>query len=196
MTSVHVFKDTHVSVCIATSFLTGYTSFVNLYYVSRSRLRELITGQLPQFYQVVRGSSPLQSGVMVLPIVLSQTVASFAAGYLVSRTGNYRINLLVGYAMWTVGSGLLTTVTSNTTDAALVGYQLLSGVGSGQTLQITLVAIQAAVKREEMAVVSGTRNFLRMLGSTLAVACCAAVLNNIVRSASVSSIPVVHAEWC
>ncbi|GLB19516.1 hypothetical protein AtubIFM61612_009423 [Aspergillus tubingensis] len=73
-------------------------------------------------------------------------------------------------------------VTPSTSAAVLVIFQLLTGLGSGQTLQTTLVAIQAAVKREEMAVITGARNYLRMMGSTLAVAASSAIVNNIVRT--------------
>ena len=58
----------------------------------------------------------------------------------------------------------------------------MSGIGSGQTFQTSLIAIQASVKRHEMAVATGTRNFLRLLGGTIALAACAAILNNTVRS--------------
>ena len=96
--------------------------------------------------------------------------------------------------MWTIASGLLTTVDETTSNAKLIGYQLLTGIGTGQTLQITLVAIQAAVPRSAMATVTGTRNFLRMLGSALAVACCATAINNIVRFVSqvISALPADH----
>ncbi|KAI3030180.1 transcriptional regulator family: Fungal Specific TF [Aspergillus niger] len=166
---LHMFKNSHVSICILTSFLTGFMTFVNLYY-------------LPQFYQVARGDSALRSGILILPLILSQIVTSFTSGFLVSKYSCYRINLIVGYALWTIASGLFTMVTPSTSAAVLVVFQLLTGLGSGQTLQTTLVAIQAAVKREEMAVITGARNYLRMMGSTLAVAASAAIVNNIVRT--------------
>ncbi|RAK81921.1 MDR family MFS transporter [Aspergillus fijiensis CBS 313.89] len=164
-----MFKNTHVAVCITTSFLTGFMTFVNLYY-------------LPQFYQVVQGDSALRSGILILPLVLSQIITSFTSGFLVSKYGCYRINLIVGYGLWTIASGVFTTVKPATPAWKLVVYQLITGLGSGQTLQTTLVAIQAAVQRHEMAVVTGARNYLRMMGSTLAVAACAAIVNNVVRS--------------
>lgn len=89
--------------------------------------------------------------------------------------------MVIGYALWTIACGLLTTVTASTPNKSLIGYQLLSGFGSGQTLQTGLIAIQAAVKREEMAVITGARNYLRMMGSTLAIAISAAIINNTVR---------------
>lgn len=177
---MHIFKNSHVSVCILTTFLTGFTTFVNLFYVGFPH--ECISDfQLPQFYQVVRGVSPITSGVLILPLILSQIMTSFGSGFLVSKYSCYRLNLLCGYALWTVASGLFTTVTATTSDAKLIVYQLLTGLGSGQTLQITLVAVQAALPRHEMAVATASRNFLRMIGSTVAIAATGAIMNNLVK---------------
>ncbi|KXN90674.1 hypothetical protein AN958_03959 [Leucoagaricus sp. SymC.cos] len=72
----------------------------------------------------------------------------------------------------------------------MVVFMILSGVGSGQTLQTTTVAVQASVPRKDMSVVTAFRNvgshmfhrtnlanfavnafqFMRMLGGTLALA--------------------------
>ncbi|KAH8669069.1 putative tetracycline efflux protein [Xylariales sp. PMI_506] len=151
------------------AFFTGFMFYCNLYY-------------LPQFYQVVHGASPIESGVLLLPLTLSQTIVSFTAGALVSKTGNYQLNLWVGFAIWTIACGLLSTVSPTISNAKLVGYQILSGVGAGQTFQTSLIAIQASVKRSEMAVATGTRNFVRLLGGTVALAACAAILNNTVKN--------------
>lgn len=140
--------------------------------------------QLPQFYQVVRGASPIRSGVLLLPLVLVQTITSFTSGFLVSKTGNYQINLWVGFAVWTVALGLLSTISPSTSNAKLVGYQILNGFGAGQTFQTSLIAIQASVKRADMAVATGARNFIRLLGGTIALAVCAAILNNTVKYVS------------
>lgn len=121
------------------------------------------------------------SGVLLLPLVITQCVVSFSSGFLVSKTGNYTINIWVGFAIWAIACGLLSTISPNTSIARLVGYQILSGIGSGQTLQTNLVAIQANVKRSEMAVATATRNFIRLLGGTIALSACGAILNNTVR---------------
>lgn len=47
----------------------------------------------------------------------------------------------------------------------------------------SLIAAQAAVPRGDMAVVTGVRNFLRLFGSTIALAVCATIVNNTLRSA-------------
>lgn len=49
-------------------------------------------------------------------------------------------------------------------------------------MQTTLVAIQASVERSKMSVVTSTRNFLRSLGGTIAIAIAATIINNILRT--------------
>lgn len=55
-----------------------------------------------------------------------------------------------------------------------------------------IVAAQAAVPRHEMAVVTGLRNFVRLLGSTIALAVNGAAINNALRS-GVSSLGMTAA---
>ncbi|KAJ4389868.1 hypothetical protein N0V93_007340 [Gnomoniopsis smithogilvyi] len=173
---MHIFKIPTVSAAYTGAFFTGFMFYTNLYY-------------LPQFYQVVRGDSPIRSGIMLLPLIVVQTVTSFSSGFLTSKTGNYQIQLWFGFAIWAVACGLLSTISPTTSEARLIGYQILSGVGAGQTFQTSLVAIQASVARKDMAVATGTRNFVRLLGGTVALAGCAAILNNTVRNELVHLLP-------
>lgn len=121
---------------------------------------------------------------------------SFAAGIATSKTGDYRVGVsaypfsflltfvpcqyvqIWGFTVWTIGSGLLTTIGPDTSIAKLVGFQILAGHGGGATFQTSLVgesrraeivlkadiakcinfvAIQAAVARKDMAVATGAR---------------------------------------
>lgn len=165
---LRIFKNKTVASSMAATFFSGMIFYSALYY-------------LPTYFQVVRGTSPIRSGVLLLPLVTVQTVASFASGILVSKTGDYYWNLVIGFSMWSIGVGLLSLLDENTPLAKVVGYQILYGAGAGQTFQTSLVAIQASVERKEMATATGLRNFLRMLGGTLALTICSTIVNNIVR---------------
>jgi cyanate permease len=152
-----------------TTFANGCAFYATLYY-------------LPTFFQVVRGASAIRSGVLLLPLVIVQTLCAFLAGILVSKTGDYWWNMTLGFSIWTVGLGMLSTIGPETSEAKLAGYQVLVGVGAGQTFQTSLIAIQASVERKDMAVATGLRNFLRMLGGTVALTVCSTIINNIVSS--------------
>lgn len=89
---------------------------------------------------------------------------------------------MAGFSIWTIGLGLMSSVHATTPKAHIYGYQVLIGVGAGQTFQTSLIAIQASVARKDMATATGCRNFLRMLGGTVALAACTSILNNIARN--------------
>jgi MFS family permease len=118
------------------------------------------------------------SGILTIPLVVSQTLCSLVSGVIVSKTGNYLIQMKLGYLIWAVACGLLTLVSPTISNAEIVIFQLLSGIGSGSTLMTGIIAVQAFLPRKQMAVATGTRNFLRLLGGTISLAVCAAILNN------------------
>lgn len=59
---------------------------------------------------------------------------------------------------------------------------MLSGFGLGNTLQPSLIAIQAGVERKHMAIVTSFRNFIRNLGGTLGLAISGTIINNAIRA--------------
>ena len=130
---------------------------------------------------MVHGASPFQSGVLLVPLVVSRTLTSLTTGFIVTKSGNYFWQLVSGFAIWTIASGLLSTTTPDISDAKMIGYQILSGIGSGQTFMTGLIAIQATVSMEDLAVAFGMRNFMRMLGGTIGLAACSEILNNTFR---------------
>ncbi|BGP38778.1 hypothetical protein JCM10449v2_002715 [Rhodotorula kratochvilovae] len=164
-----IFRNQTVAAVFASTFLNGATILSQVYY-------------LPQYFQVVRGDSPIRSGVLIIPQLVTTTVFVFVSGQIVSRTGEYKPSICIGYAMWTIGLGLLSTLDENTSTARIVGYQILNGAGQGGTLQTSMVAVQAAVARSEMSVVTSVRNFMRSLGGTVFLVIAATILNNTLRS--------------
>jgi hypothetical protein len=166
---LYIFQNVTVAAAMATTWFNGAAFYGTLYY-------------LPTYFQVVHGASAVRSGVLILPLVLVQTICSFTSGYLVSKTGDYWWNLVFGFSIWTIGLGLMGSTNENSSTAMLAGYQIIIGIGAGQTFQTSLMAIQAAVARKDMATATGMRNFMRMLGGTVALAICSAIVNNIVRS--------------
>ncbi|KIJ12270.1 hypothetical protein PAXINDRAFT_83157 [Paxillus involutus ATCC 200175] len=138
---------------------------------------------LPQLFQVALGYSPIRSGVFLLPVLISESFASWIAGMIVSRTGRYRTIVYAGFSLGTIGCGCLSTVTQSTPRALLVFYMLLVGFGAGQTQQTTTVAVQASVSRKDMSVVTAVKNFVRLFGGTLSLAVGSTLINNSLRTA-------------
>ncbi len=139
----------------------------------------------------------LASSAAAVSTVVPLPAANPSSGYLVSKTGDYKWNLMAGFFIWTIGlgecarqsaerkraltTGMMSSIGPYTSKPHIYGYQVLIGVGAGQTFQTSLIAIQASVDRKDMATATGTRNFLRMLGGTVTLAVCTAIVNNIAR---------------
>lgn len=167
---VHIFRNKTVSGVYIVTLMNGMTFFSMLYYI-------------PQFLQLVRGSSPVKSSLLMLPFLAVIPVFVFISGNVTSRTGQYRPFIICGFAIWTVAQGLQTTIDQETSNKKIIGFLVMAAVGAGQTFQTSLIAAQAAVPRHEMAVVTGVRNFVRLFGSTLSLAIAASIVNNTLRAA-------------
>ncbi|KKY19743.1 putative mfs drug transporter [Phaeomoniella chlamydospora] len=165
---LHIFRSKVVNGASITMFINGWNFVVQIYYI-------------PTFYQLVYGYSATKAATLLLPITVIQTFSSTFSGLIVTWTGRYRENILVGWAAWAVGLGLFSTLNENSGLGKQIGFAILTGFGVGQTLQPSLVAIQAGVERRDMAVVTSWRNFIRNLGATIGLAVAGTIMNNTLR---------------
>jgi cyanate permease len=90
---------------------------------------------LPFFYQA-KGRSAQQSGIDIIPFMLSAVIGSFGSGAVVNITGHYLSYLLVGPLIASVGGGLLYTIDEFTPNRKLIGFQILLGFGLGIAFQL------------------------------------------------------------
>ncbi|KAL1636996.1 hypothetical protein SLS58_009522 [Diplodia intermedia] len=169
---LHIFRSRVVAGASITMFINGWNFVTQIYHI-------------PAFYNLAHARTATVSGLLLLPLTLTQTLASTLTGLLVTRTGRYREAILAGWALWAVGLGLFSTLADDDGShvGMQVGYAVLTGAGVGATLQPSLVAIQAGVPRKDMAVVTAWRNFVRNLGATLGLAVAGTVVNNAVQGA-------------
>jgi hypothetical protein len=143
---VRIFRSGLVVGASLTMFINGWLFVTQVYYI-------------PSFFQLAYGLSAVRSGALLLPITLTQTLSSTFSGLIVHWTGRYRESIILGWAAWAIGLGCYSTLDPQHFDLGkAIGYGLLTGFGVGQTLQPSLIAIQAGVARQDMAVVTCTRN--------------------------------------
>ncbi|KAJ6789164.1 hypothetical protein PWT90_03288 [Aphanocladium album] len=167
---LHIFKSRIVNGACLTMMINGWNFVMQVYYV-------------PTFYQLVYGYSATKSGALLLPITIVQTVSSTVSGLIVHWVGRYRECILFGWLCWAVGLGLMSTLDEHTGLDKQIGYSVLIGIGVGNTMQPALIAAQAGVARRDMAVATSFRNFIRNVGSTLGLAICGSIINNVLRGA-------------
>jgi len=124
---------------------------------------------LSLFFQVVKGFSPLATGLAFLPMTALVTVASLVAGWLTARFGP-RLPMAIGQAL--AGCGYLAL--AGLADAAtpygiLVGPMLAAGIGVALTVPSMTTAVLANVQRQHGGVASGALNAARQIGGVIGV---------------------------
>lgn len=119
---------------------------------------------LPIYFQAVQNADPFESGIRNLPIIFGAAIFSILSGFLVSAFGVWVPLLAGGAAVGTVGCGLLYTFNVNTPSSQWIGYQALTGMSLGLTLQIPMMANQAAVGPEDISSISAITLFFQILG--------------------------------
>jgi MFS family permease len=97
---------------------------------------------LPFFYQA-KGRSASQSGIDIFPYVLGMVFANIASGIAVRKIGRYWPFMITGPIIGAIGAGLLYTINANTSNAKLIGYQIITGFGIGNTFQAPIMAVQS-----------------------------------------------------
>ncbi|MGE4031659.1 MAG: DHA2 family efflux MFS transporter permease subunit [Thermoleophilia bacterium] len=130
---------------------------------------------LPLFQQVVKGQSPTESGLHLLPLMGGLLIASIATGQAITRTGRYRWYPIVGTALATVGLLLLSRLEADTPDLVMGLYMAVLGVGLGLTMQVLVLAVQNAVPYEDLGVATSGATLFRSIGGSLGTALLGAV---------------------
>nr|WP_255426874.1 MFS transporter [Pseudonocardia sp. C8] len=126
---------------------------------------------LPLFLQIVHGATPIESGLMMLPLMAGIMVASVASGQLTARTGRYKIFPVLGTACITGAMLLLwATVTPQIPLGQLFATMALLGLGLGLCMQTLVLAVQNAMPARDMGVTTSTVTFFRQMGGTLGTA--------------------------
>ena len=132
---------------------------------------------LPQYLQIVTGSTPTKAGLQLIPLVGGLMVGSIVSGQLISRTGRYKIFPVVGLGLMTAGLFLLHFLLRADTpywEVALL--MVVFGLGLGNCMQTLVLAVQNAVPPKDMGVATASATFFRQMGGTLGVAIFLSVL--------------------
>ena len=91
---------------------------------------------IPLYFQAVKGSTALASGVAILPLVVAMTLACIVGGGLITMAGYVKPFMVIGTAVFTVGVGLLSTLGVDTRFGVWFGYQVIAGIGMGINLGV------------------------------------------------------------
>jgi EmrB/QacA subfamily drug resistance transporter len=131
---------------------------------------------LPIYLQVVRGFSPTESGLALLPMVVGIFITSVGSGLLISRTGRYKRFPIMGAIITLASLLLLTQLEADTPFWLFSLYTFLLGAGLGFTMQTVVVAVQNDVALRDLGASTSAVTFFRSMGGAFGTALFGAVL--------------------
>jgi MFS family permease len=132
---------------------------------------------VPLFVQGVIGTSATSSGIVLTPLIVGAVTTSFLSGQIVSRTGRYRANTLLGPLVLGAGMFLLWRMDVHTTNGEAARNMIIAGIGLGMMMQIFVLAVQNSVPRRAMGSATALTQFARSIGSTLGVTLLGVIVN-------------------
>ncbi|RBY91471.1 MFS transporter [Blastococcus sp. TBT05-19] len=132
---------------------------------------------LPQYLQIVHGSSATVAGLQMIPLVAGIMTGAMGSGIAISKTGKYKVFPLVGIALMVVALVAMSFVVgADTSIWAIVPFMVMLGLGLGLNFQPVILAVQNAVSPREMGVATSSVTFFRQMGGTIGTAAFLSIL--------------------
>ncbi|KAF2660764.1 MFS transporter [Lophiostoma macrostomum CBS 122681] len=139
---------------------------------------------LPIYFQAVKGTTAKQSGIDTIPLIMTNNIASLLAGFLTTLFGTYVQYFFACSILASIGTGLMTTLQVHSPPPNWIGYQVLSGFGTGLALALPQVAVQPSVAPADIPIGISVAIFSQFFGAALFVS----VGNNIVNTKLVDGV--------
>jgi EmrB/QacA subfamily drug resistance transporter len=152
-----LFREPIISMCSIGIFVIGMAMFGMIIY-------------LPLFMQAVMGVTATRSGNLLTPMMLGMVIGTFTCGQATLRLRSYRIPVIVGSVLVTVGTILFARMDASTHTGDVMVAMVTTGFGMGLLTVSYLVAVQNAAPQKHMGAATASSAFFRSIGSTVGVA--------------------------
>ncbi|MFE6255946.1 MDR family MFS transporter [Agromyces sp. NPDC057865] len=129
-----------------------------------------VTAYLPTYFQMAYRTTATVSGLVPIATVFGMLVSNLATGWLVSRTGHYRVYPIAGTALGAVGLLAMALLPVGTPLWVPMAVMAVVGIGTGAFMSLVVAVVQGAVPRSETGTITATVNLVRQFGSTVATA--------------------------
>lgn len=160
---LRLFRNSVFAVSSSLSLITGAVMFGAIIF-------------LPEYLQIVRDVSPTLSGLRLLSLLVGLLFTSISSGRLISMSGHYKVFVVAGTGVTTIGIWLMSLIRVNTGSIALYGMMLVVGAGLGLFMQTLVLATQNSIAMSDMGVGTSAITFFRTMGGAIGAAVLGAVV--------------------
>lgn len=144
---------------------------------------------MPLYFQSSKEASPVRSGLLVIPLTVSEALMGIFTGVVIHRTGRYVELMWTGTVLLTIGNGLYIHLNATSSIVEIVAFEIVAGLGAGLLFAPPLIAIQALVSQDDTATATATLGFIRNLATSMSIVLGGVVFNNGMQN----RVPVLHA---
>lgn len=176
--SPNLFRESIFTVSVIASFVISAGMFGAVMYI-------------PLFVQGVIGDSATNSGTILTPMMLGFMVSSAVGGFLLSKTGRYKVISLAGFVIGAVGMYLSARMDVNATNAMVVRNMIVMGLGLGVEMSLFTIVVQNAFPFRRLGEVTANLQFFRSIGGTIGVAVLGTLMTNRFQTAFQANLPAV-----
>jgi len=152
-----LFRDRQFFLSTAVGFILGFVLVAVLSF-------------MPTVLQMGKGQSAAVAGLLITPMNGSWIIVSVIVGALVSRTGRYKMWIVVGAIISTVAILALGLLRASTPVWMISLILLVLGIGMGMCFNLLIVVAQNAVRRGILGTATGAHNYVREVGAAIGVA--------------------------
>ena len=124
------------------------------------------------------GASPLHSGLYILPLTLLEAFGGVLCAVVIHRTGRYQELMWVGLILLAIGTGLYIKIDADSSLGMVLGFEAVAGIGAGLLFEPPMIALQAAVKQDDVATATATFGFVRNLATSMSIVIGGVVIQN------------------
>ncbi|KAJ3383072.1 hypothetical protein HDU80_001330 [Chytriomyces hyalinus] len=174
-----LFINSSIPALLVVAFCVGGAFFSAVYYISL-------------FFQVVNGETATNAGVKTIPLVFGVVVLSIGSGITISKTGRYKMFLYIGPVFMTAGAVLISYLDVNSLLVQKIFYLFIFGIGGGSMIQTRILAIQAAVPIQLIAIATAVSQTFMTLGGAFGISVLGTIFNNVIES-NVKNYPTLSA---
>lgn len=138
----------------------------------------MLTKSTALYFQAIQGVSAVTAGIKILPLLLSTVLISVLSGGLISVIGYYNYIIIPCMILYTVGTGLLTTLDVHSPLKEWFGYQVIAGLGIGAGFQTAVLVVQTVLTQEWVPIGTACVQFFQVLGGAVFVAVAQTLFQN------------------
>jgi DHA2 family multidrug resistance protein len=130
---------------------------------------------LPVYLQSLRGISPFNTGMILLPMAVTSGILTILSGKIYDRIGP-RMLMITGFAILTLNTWQLSLLKADTSLTWIMVLLAFRGVALGLTAQTTMATSMSVIQPHDLPRGTSLSNATRQVAQSIAVAILATVL--------------------